>query len=149
MTINEQFHTEVFDQPRKGIRTVRPHFQQNGSWLLLHDNARPHIAFPVRQFLSQHGVIEMQQPPYSPDLAPADFFLFPKLKNSRKGTRFRDLKAIKKTVTSLLKSSPKKDLKTSFRNLYCRVQTWIRADGDYFELYYMAMCLTFFYPVIP
>lgn len=135
MTINGQFYTEVLDRLRKRIRRVRPHFQQNGSWLLLHDNARPHIALPVRRFLAQHGVVEMQHPPYSPDLAPADFFLFPKLKNSLKGTRFQDVEAIKKTVTSLLKSIPKEDFKTSFRNLYSRAQTCITADGDYFESY--------------
>ncbi|XP_035215471.1 histone-lysine N-methyltransferase SETMAR-like [Stegodyphus dumicola] len=88
MTINGQFYTEVLDRLQKQICRVRPHFQQNGSWLLLHDNARPHNALPVRRFLAQHGVIEMQHSPYSPDLAPADFFPFPKLKNSLKGTRF-------------------------------------------------------------
>ena len=52
----------------------------------------------------------MQHPPYSLDLAPADIFLDPKLKNSLKGTRFQDIEAIKKTVTSLLKSIRKKGL---------------------------------------
>ncbi|XP_035231882.1 histone-lysine N-methyltransferase SETMAR-like [Stegodyphus dumicola] len=94
MTINGQFYTEVLDQLRKRIRRVRP-FKKNGSWLLLHDNACPHIALPVRQFLAQHDV-EMQHPPYSSDLALADFFLFPKLKNLMKGTRFQDVEAIEK-----------------------------------------------------
>ena len=75
MTINEQFYTEALDQLRKRIRRMRPHFQQNRSWLLLHDNAHPHIALPGRLFLVQHGVIEMQLPSYYPDLAPADFSL--------------------------------------------------------------------------
>ncbi|KMQ82458.1 hypothetical protein RF55_22900 [Lasius niger] len=135
MTINGQFYTEVLDRLRKRIRRVRPHFRQNGSWLLLHDNARPHIALPVRLFLAQHCVVELQHPPYSPDLAPADFFLFPKLKHSMKGTMFQDVEAIKKTVTSLLKTIPKEDFKTSFRNLHSRAQTCITADGDYFESY--------------
>ncbi|XP_035221813.1 histone-lysine N-methyltransferase SETMAR-like [Stegodyphus dumicola] len=107
MTVNGQFYTEVLDRLRKRNRRVRLHFQQKGSWLLLHDNARPEIALPVRRFLAQHSVVEMQHPPYSPDLAPADFFLFLKLKNSLKGTRFQDVEAIKKTVTSVLKSIPK------------------------------------------
>ena len=102
MTINEQFHTKVLDQLRKRIRTMRSHFQQNGSWVLLHDNARPQTALPVRRFLAEHGLIEMQHPPYSLDLASADFSLYPKLKNSLKGTRFQYVEAFKKTVTSLL-----------------------------------------------
>ena len=105
-TINGQFYTEIFYQLRKRIRTVRPYFPQNVSWLLLHDNARPHNALPVRIFLAQHGIIEMQHPPYSPDLVPADFFLYSKLKNSLKGTRFQDFEAFKKTVTALLVSVP-------------------------------------------
>ena len=112
-TTNGQFYTEIFYQLRKRIRTVRPYFPQNVSWLLLHDNARPHNALPVRIFLAQHGITEMQYPPFSPDLVPADFFLYSKLKNSLKGTRFQDIEAIKKTVTSLSKSIPKEDFKTS------------------------------------
>ncbi|XP_035228355.1 histone-lysine N-methyltransferase SETMAR-like [Stegodyphus dumicola] len=95
MTINGQFYTEVLDRLRNRILRVGPHFQQNVSWLLVHDNAGPHIALPVRRFLAQHGV-EMQHPPYSPDLASADFFLFPKLKNSLKEQDFRMSKPSRK-----------------------------------------------------
>ncbi|GBM11269.1 hypothetical protein AVEN_267831-1 [Araneus ventricosus] len=62
------------------IRRVRPHLNQPGSWFLLHNNARPHVATLIKWFLAQHGVIELSHPPYSPDLSPPDFFLFPKLK---------------------------------------------------------------------
>ena len=71
-------------------------------------------ALPVKRFLAQHDVVEMQHPPYSPDLAPADFFLSPKLKNSLKGKTFQDVEAIKKTVMSVLKNIPKEDFKISF-----------------------------------
>jgi hypothetical protein len=50
--------------------------------MLLHDNAPAHCA---HQFLAQHGVPVLDHPPYSPDLAPADFFLFPRLKSIMKG----------------------------------------------------------------
>jgi len=39
----------------------------------------------IREFLTKHEADVVQRPPYSPDLAPADFFLFPKLKSSLKG----------------------------------------------------------------
>lgn len=38
------------------------------------------------------------QPPYSPDLAPADFFLFPKMKRLMKGKRFDNVEAITKKI---------------------------------------------------
>ena len=62
-------------------------------------------ALLIREFLTKHEATVVPQPPYSPDLAPADFFLFPQLKSSLKGRRFqtveereensiRDLRAI-------------------------------------------------------
>jgi len=50
-------------------------------------------------------------PPYSPDLAPNDFFLFPKLKRELKGTRFESLEAVKMATTNTLKAIPETDLK--------------------------------------
>ena len=92
-----------------------------------------YIELSVRRFLAQHSVIEMQHPPYSPDIAPAELFLHPKLKHSLNGTIFQDFAVFKKTVPSLLKSIQKENFKTSFRNLYSRAQTYITTDGHYFE----------------
>ena len=65
------------------------------TWLLHHDNAPAHNALGIREFLAKHNIAVLEQPPYSPDLAPCDFFLFPKLKKVIKGTRFQDSEAIK------------------------------------------------------
>ena len=46
---------------------------------LHHDNARAHSTAPFR-LLSKHHITKDCQPSYSPDLAPCDFWLFPKLK---------------------------------------------------------------------
>jgi len=43
----------------------------------------------IREFLMKHEAIVVTQPPYIPDLVPAYFFLFPKLKPSLKGRRFQ------------------------------------------------------------
>ena len=48
----------------------------------------------------------MEQSPYSPDLTPSDFFLFPKLKKVIKGTRFQDSEAIKTAETRKALSDP-------------------------------------------
>jgi len=47
---------------------------------LLHDNARPHVHSNTRNFVKSSGIIEIDHPPYSPDLAPCDFWLFDYLK---------------------------------------------------------------------
>jgi len=58
------------------------------SWLLHHDNAPAHNALGIWEFLAKYNIAVLDQPPYSPDLAPCDFFLFSKLKEVIKGTRF-------------------------------------------------------------
>ena len=50
-----------------------------------------HDALRFREFLAKNSITKMDDPSYSPDLAPCDFWLFPKLKNALKGQRFADL----------------------------------------------------------
>ena len=47
---------------------------------LLHDNAYSHKCEVVKSFLASEKVKVLNHPPYSPDLSPCDFFLFPRLK---------------------------------------------------------------------
>jgi len=44
----------------------------------------------IHEFLTRHETTVVHQPPYTPDLVPADFFLFPKWKSSLKGLRISD-----------------------------------------------------------
>jgi hypothetical protein len=39
-----------------------------------------HMALPVREFLASKQITVLKHPPYSPDLAPSDFFLLQKIK---------------------------------------------------------------------
>ncbi|GBN39911.1 hypothetical protein AVEN_108299-1 [Araneus ventricosus] len=55
--------------------------------------SRPHTPICMRQFLATRKVTVLEHPPYSPDLAPADF-LFPHLKGALKGLRFSDIAQI-------------------------------------------------------
>jgi hypothetical protein len=50
------------------------------SWVLHHDNVFAHTALSVRDFIASKQITVLEHPSYSPDLAPNDFFLFPKLK---------------------------------------------------------------------
>jgi hypothetical protein len=57
----------------------------------------------------------MEHPPYSPDLAPKDLWLFPKIKCVLKGRRFQDNEDIKKYVTTALKAVPQQELQKCFK----------------------------------
>ena len=63
---------------------------EEGAWALHHDNAPAHTAHSIQVFLASHGIPVIQQPPYSPDMAPCDFWFFPQLKTVLKGKRFED-----------------------------------------------------------
>jgi histone-lysine N-methyltransferase SETMAR len=49
-------------------------------WMLHADNASTHTSLLIRQFLAKHETAVVPQTPYSPDLAPVDFFI-PQIKN--------------------------------------------------------------------
>ncbi|UYV68774.1 hypothetical protein LAZ67_6000819 [Cordylochernes scorpioides] len=84
-TVNKEYYLQVMRNLREAIRQKRPDLWKNKNWLLHHDNAPAHTSLLVRDFLAKNNTLMMPQPPYSPDLAPCDFFLFPKLKRPMKG----------------------------------------------------------------
>ena len=100
--------------------------------MLLNDNAPAHNAIHVRQFLAQKMVAVLDHPPCSPDLAPADFFLFPRLKVVIRGARFVNVNAIKDRVTAVLRSILQEAFGNCFQKLYECCQTCVIADGGYF-----------------
>jgi len=81
---------------REAVRRKRPEAWTNKTWMLHHDNVPAHASLLIREFLAKQDKIVVPQSPYSPDLAPADFFLFPKLKSTLKGRRFQMIEQIKK-----------------------------------------------------
>jgi len=102
-TINKEYYLDVLRRLREAIREKRPILWRCNSWVLHHDNAPAHRSSLVSDFLEKHGTITVPQLPYSSDLAPADYFLFPKLKMRLKGRRFQVIEEIKKESLSNLK----------------------------------------------
>lgn len=70
---------------------------------------------------------------HSPDLAPADFFLFPRFKRILKGSHFADMPDIRRRVACVVHSFPKKTIAKSIQQFYQRWQMCIVANGGYFE----------------
>ena len=65
-------------------------------------NAPAHTALSIREFLAKKNIPVLPHPPYSPDLAPCNFSLFPKLKSKLKGHHFGTMENIRKVVTDEL-----------------------------------------------
>ena len=96
-------------------------------------NAPPHKNKKVNEFLMKKRICVMDYPPYSPDLSPCDYFLFPKLKTKMKGAFYDDIPAIQAAVTEVLKNIPINDIKKSMHALVDRSKRCIESNGTYFE----------------
>jgi len=117
----------------KRIRRVRPEYSAPGSWSLLHDNAPVHPAIALQEFLARKQVCVLNHPPYSPDLSPCDYFLFPKLKLPFKGCLYEDVQDIHGGVATSLQAIPQEDVQRSFQSLLDRATRCIDAEKMYFE----------------
>jgi histone-lysine N-methyltransferase SETMAR len=73
--VNGKLYKEVIKKSIARVHSVRPEFQESGSSYLLYDNASAHPSGVVSEFLAKRGIPVLSHPPYSPDLAPADFFI--------------------------------------------------------------------------
>jgi len=82
--VNKQLYQEVLASLREAVRRKRPELWENQTWMLLHDNAPAHASLLIRSYPAKHQTSVVPHPPCSPDLAPADFFLFPELKTTLK-----------------------------------------------------------------
>ena len=73
----------------------RPALFKSGQWHFHQDNTPVHNSILVTDYLSKMGIKTVHHRPYSRDLAPCDFWLFPKLRGCRYGT----IEEIKEAVT--------------------------------------------------
>jgi len=115
--VNAEFYVDVLDWLLKRIRRVRTAKFQYSEWFLFHDNAPSHNAAIVKKFLANKNVAVLHHPPYSPDLAPADYFLFPKFKFPLKGRHFQTVEEIQCAVTRELNNISKTDFLEGMKKL--------------------------------
>ena len=87
-TVNKEYYVEVLREFRKRFRRKRPALFKSGQWHFHQDNALVHNSIFVTDYLAKMGIKTLPQPPYSRDLAPCDFWLFPKLKENLRGCRY-------------------------------------------------------------
>jgi hypothetical protein len=86
----------------------------------------------VKQFLAQKSIPEIEHSPYSPDLAPNKFWMFPKIKSALEGQRFRIMKT-SKNVTMALKAIPQHEFKKCLQQLQHCWAECTAAEGKYFK----------------
>ena len=132
-TINKEFYVEVLQHLHESIRRKWPEKWRDGVWILHHDNAPAHTSHLVQQFLPKHGTAQLQQLPYSPDLALCDFFQFPRVKKALEGHRFVATEDTKWNSTKTLVDIPKEEFtKCSQQWQKCWAKC-VAAEGNFIE----------------
>ena len=75
------------------------------------------------------GIKTVAQPPYSPDLGPCDFWLFPKLR----GCRYETIEEMKEAATKVIDTLTQEDFDGAFRSCCNGTTSALPVEGDYFE----------------
>jgi histone-lysine N-methyltransferase SETMAR len=101
--------------------------------LFLHmDNAPSHRSTKTSAWLKNSPFIRVQYPPYSPDLAPCDFWLFGMIKSKLQGKRFSSIDQVMEEVNKILAEIKKDKLKAIFDEWKERCKR-VSYDGEYCE----------------
>jgi histone-lysine N-methyltransferase SETMAR len=95
-------YTDNIRRFKDAVRRKRLEKWRVKSWFLLYDNAPAHRTVFVKDFSAQNNVTTLHLP-YSPDLVPTDFYLFPQLESALKRRRFCDSTDVTKNATKELK----------------------------------------------
>ncbi|XP_014487170.1 PREDICTED: putative uncharacterized protein FLJ37770 isoform X2 [Dinoponera quadriceps] len=127
------FDKKVLERLRIRVRRVRREIAD--TWMLHHDNTPSYTSLIVREALTKHNIVTLPQPPYSPDMVPSDFFLFPRIKKNLKRHRFRTIEAVQAASTRCLNSLSVGDFQEAYEDWKKRWQRCIDAGGSYFEEY--------------
>jgi len=96
-------------------------------------NTRPHASGAVWEILENYGWQVLPHPPYSPDMSPSAFDLFPILKKPHHGKRFRSTEEVSNEVTWLIRLINNEDVLTGIQDLPKRWTAVIKHNGDYIE----------------
>ena len=128
-SINSEYYCNLLTKVDKTFRRRYPNIRP----LLLQDNARPHTARSTLAKINNLDWDVLSHPPYSPDLAPSDFYLFPHMKKPFRGTRFETMDQVKAKYKRWCEEKDSEFFKAGIRELELRYQKCIACDGSYLE----------------
>ena len=130
-TVNKENYLEVMSRLSEAIRQKRLELWKKTIYgfctMITHQLTHPQclcVSFWVKTIMPQ---------PYSLFLAPADFFLFPKLKTPMKGKRFAMIEEIKEKLKQNLVAMPKRSFHKCFEGWKKCWHKCIISEGGYFQ----------------
>ena len=117
-----------FKGVQEGIRSEDASTLQIGSVAFPPEQCTSPQLHPLHRLFDQDGIKTVSHHPYSPDLAPSDFWLFPKLR----GCPYETIEEMKEAVTKVLDTLTQEDFHRAFQKLLKRYK-FTAAGGDYLE----------------
>ena len=119
------YKNSVLKKVKEFYNKKRPNKGRSGVHLL-HDNASSHKCEVVKSFLASEKVNVLNHPgwhpPYSPDLCPCDFFLFPRLKKMLSENKYTSRSSLGSVIYQCLQQIPKEDYLSVFCDWVKRLQ---------------------------
>ncbi|KAM0729388.1 Mariner Mos1 transposase [Formica fusca] len=117
----------------RALKEKRAHYSRHDKVILLHDNARPHVAAPVKTYLETLNWEVLPHPPYSPDIAPSDFHMFRSMAHGLSEQHFTSYEDTKNWVDSWIASKDEAFSRRGIRMLPERWEKVVASDGQYFK----------------
>ncbi len=137
-TIDSEAYIATLRRLRERICKKRPGMWTGGvdgstdrEFVIQHNNANPHTSNMTLGFLFDQDLLT--HPPYSPDLAPCNFWLFPLLKARLRGINHRNLPELKKSVRKVIRDIPEQSFQEALCKLPMRWRKCVASGGEYFE----------------
>ena len=131
-TINGEYYAKLLRQLREAIKAKRPGKLTKG--VLFHqDNAPAHKSAIAMATVHACGFQVVDHPPYSPDLAPSDFHLFPNMKKHLAGKQYRTDDEVISAVEEFFDNQQEKFYLEGIQALQHRWTKCVNLKGDYVE----------------
>ena len=132
-TVTAEKYCGEINKMHQKLQEMCPAWVNRDGPILLHDNARPHVARSTLQKLNELGYETLPHPPYSPDLSPTDDHFFKHLDNFIQEKVFNDPTAAKNAFEEFIASRNSELYAIGLNKLVSRWQTCVASDGSYFN----------------
>lgn len=133
-TITAERYAQQLENLYKNLMKNRSSIASNRrKVILLHDNARPHVALKVKQKLMEFEWETLPHPAYSPDLAPSDYHLFRSMQHDLEDRHLKNYEEVQKWIADWIASKDRAFFRRGIQLLPEKWEKVVAAEGAYFD----------------